>query len=172
MIHPVRRVYIPKREGIRPLGIPSSVDRCVHAMVTNAREPFWEARFEGMSDGFRPGRGWHDAIQRIFCLARPNTTRPWVSDADSEGAFDHLGHTALLQAIGNFPARGLRQQWLKAGDGEDARRHPPDTGLPHGGVISPLLLNVALHGMEHALGISYTPRGTPRGTYALVPCTR
>ena len=83
-------------------------------MVKNALEPFWEARFEGISYGFRPGGGCHDAIERVFTLARPNTTRPWVLDADIEGAFNNIGHAALLQAMGNFPARELIKQWLKA----------------------------------------------------------
>jgi RNA-directed DNA polymerase len=85
-----------------------------------------------------------------------------------EGAFHNIGHAALVQAIGHFPARELMTPWLKAGYVEEAMRHPTDTGVPQGGVISPLWLNVALHGMEHALGISYTPKGVRRGPYAVV----
>jgi RNA-directed DNA polymerase len=99
-VHPVRRVSIPKRHGQRPLGIPTIVARCVQALVKNALEPFREARFEGVSYGFRPGRGCHDAIEKVFRLARPDTTRPWVVEADSEGAFNTIGHAALVQAGG------------------------------------------------------------------------
>jgi RNA-directed DNA polymerase len=83
-------------------------------------------------------------------------------------SFNNIGHAALEQAVGNFPARGLIKQWLKAGYVEAEMLHPPEAGVPQGGVISPWLLNVALHGMEQALGIAYTPKGVRRGTYALV----
>jgi RNA-directed DNA polymerase len=74
----------------------------------------------------------------------------------------------LLQAIGNFPARELIQQWLTAGYVEAEMLHPTDAGVPQGGVVSPVLLKVALHGMAPALGTYYTPTGMLRGTYALV----
>ncbi len=137
-------------------------------MVKNALEPYWEARFEGISYGFRPGRGCHDAIQKIQCIARANATRKWVLDADIEGAFDNIGHCALQEAIGNFPARELIKQWLKAGYVEEDMLYPTETGCPQGGVISPLLLNIALHGMEEALGIVYNPSGPKRGKYMIV----
>jgi RNA-directed DNA polymerase len=164
---PVKRVYIPKADGKRrPLGISVIVDRVLQARVVNALEPEWEARFEPRSYGFRPGRGCHDAIGAIFQVAKgANPARQWVLDADLTAAFDRIDHRRLLDTIGEFPVRERIAGWLKAGVVESGLFAATEAGTPQGGVISPLLLNVALHGMEHAAGARYGRVG-PRAAAA------
>ena len=131
---PVRRVFIPKAGGRRPLGIPVIVDRALQACVVNALEPEWEARFEPRSYGFRPGRGCQDAIAAIYVtLKGKSPRRRWALDADLAGAFDHVDHSQLLGLLGTFPARGMIAQWLAAGVIDQGRFAPTEQGVPQGG---------------------------------------
>ena len=149
---PVRRVWIPKpgKDEKRPLGIPVMEDRARQALAKLALEPEWEARFEPNSYGFRPGRSCHDAIGAIYTQMR--MVPKFVLDADISKCFDHINHEALLDKLGTFPQmRRAVRAWLKSGilDGEEL--FPTSEGTPQGGVISPLLMNVALHGFASAI---------------------
>jgi RNA-directed DNA polymerase len=164
----VKRVYIPKagnRAKLRPLGIPVIADRCHQGRVRNALEPEWEARMEPKSYGFRPGRSCHDALTAIYMTCKgPRATRVWALDADLASAFDKIDHSHLLAQLGSFPARDMIRDWLKAGVFEAGKGFAPtDEGVPQGGVISPLLLNVALHGLEEAAGVRYVSSGVDAG---------
>lgn len=151
-VAPIRRTYIPKPGTTekRGLGIPVMADRACQALVKLALEPEWEAQFEPNSYGFRPGRAVHDAIEAIFntiCL-KPK----YVLDADIEKCFDRINHDALLNKLETLPVvEQLVRGWLKAGIVDAGQWLFPEAGTPQGGVISPLLANIALHGFERAL---------------------
>ena len=149
---PTRRVWIdkPGSSEKRPLGIPTMYDRALQALVKLALEPEWEARFEPNSYGFRPGRSCHDAIGAIFNAIRYKAK--YVLDADIAKCFDRINHGELLKKLNTFPT--LKRQigaWLKSGVMDGKQLFPTSEGTPQGGVISPLLANIALHGMEERI---------------------
>ncbi len=136
------------------------VDRALQARAASALEPEWEARFEPKSYGFRPGRGCRDAIEAIFTtVGGVNPHRRWILDADLTAAFDRIDHRHLLSMLGGFPARKHVEGWLGAGVIERSQFTATTEGTPQGGVISPVLLNIALHGLEAAAGVQYFPAG-------------
>lgn len=159
--NPIRRIYIPKpgKSDVRPLGIPTIEDRAKQMLAKITLEPEWEAKFEPNSYGFRPGRSCHDAIHSLYLSLRGKSR--YVLDADIEKCFDRIDHNKLLQKLSTF---GLMERqikaWLKA-DIMTGYLNQPDKifqsmeGTPQGGVISPLLANIALHGLENHIKTWY-----------------
>lgn len=155
---PIRRVCIPKPGKLekRPLGIPTIEERAKQQLAKLALEPEWEAVFEPNSYGFRPGRSCHDAIEAIFLSLRHKRTK-YVYHADIRKCFDRINHESLIQKLNTFPQ--MEQQvraWLEANIMEGYANAPKlvtrsTMGTPQGGIVSPLLANVALHGLEEHL---------------------
>lgn len=149
---PLRRVWIPKpgSKELRPLGIPTIFDRCLQALFKLALEPEWEAKFEPNSYGFRPGRSPRDALAAIRDYVQKRAK--YVIDADIAKCFDSINHSALLHKIGMKGIfRKQLEYWLKCGVLDGNTFSETEAGTPQGGVISPLLANIALHGMENHL---------------------
>lgn len=156
---PARRIWIPKpgkANEQRPLSIPTLFDRARQALVKQALEPEWEARFEPNSYGFRPGRSVHDAIDAIHIAI--NKQPKYVLDADIAKCFDRIDRSVLLRKLGTFPSlQRLIKGWLNAGIIDQGVFNETDRGTQQGSVLSPLLANVALHGLETHLR-SHFPR--------------
>ena len=170
---PVKRIYIPKPDGTkRPLGIPTLKDRCIQSMVKNCLEPEWEASFEATSYGFRPGRSTHDALARIFntlSIKKGGTNRKlWVLDADISKFFDSVSHEYICDKLDNFPIKHLIYKWLKAGYMELNKHQPTEIGTPQGGIISPLLANIALSELGSFLKTDPDSTGRVRGSRVFV----
>lgn len=167
---PVRRVWIPKNgtQELRPLGIPTIENRAQQALAKMALEPEWEAQFEPNSYGFRPGRSAHDAIEAIQNSLK--YSKKYVLDADISKCFDCIDHNALLTKLDTFKTmRQAVKTWLKTKIADGDELFPSEKGTPQGGVISPLLANIALHGLETAISSAFPDtvkvNGITRGKY-------